>query len=123
MDTGNLYKDIPVDLPNELSECLYTSTSLRIERIVSRGHSSAPDFWYDQDTDEFVILLQGRARLRFWDQQVVDMVAGDYLLIPAHTRHRVDWTAPDSDAIWLAVHYGPGLITHQDSALPGRDPE
>ena len=79
---------------------------MRIERIVSRGHASPPDFWYDQDWHEFVLLMSGRARLELADgAPVVELEPGDWLDIKAHVRHRVDWTDPEQDTVWLAVHY------------------
>ncbi|MBN1587264.1 MAG: phosphoribosylaminoimidazole carboxylase [Candidatus Omnitrophica bacterium] len=90
----------------ELIEVLAEGKNVRIERIVSRGHASPPDFWYDQDTHEFVLLVQGEARLVFEEgPELVYLKAGDFLDIPAHRKHRVDWTLPDQDTVWLAVHY------------------
>ena len=105
MPSGNLLHPLPDDLPEEWTEVLAGSDCLRIERIVSRGHASQPDIWYDQDQDEFVVVVAGRARLQYADDRMVDLVQGDYLLIPAHCRHRVDWTDPACDTIWLAVHF------------------
>ena len=77
---------------------------MRIERIVSRGHASPPDFWYDQEQDEWVCLVQGEARLA-WDHGGVEILRpGDCLFIPAHARHRVESTSNDPPCIWLAVH-------------------
>ena len=102
----NIFNNIPEDLPDELVEILSESGKIRIERIVSRGHSSAPGQWYDQKRDEFVLLLSGEARLRFRkDDRTVDMKAGDYLIIPAHEQHRVEMTSPDENTVWLAVHF------------------
>ena len=79
---------------------------LRIERIVSTGQSSPPDFWYDQPDGEWVLLFQGEARLRFADEaETRHLKAGDFVDIAPHRRHRVEWTAPDQPTIWLAVHY------------------
>ncbi len=106
-DLKNLFQDIPSSLPTELIETIAGSDSVRIERIISRGQTSAPHAWYDQDTDEFVLLLQGRARLQFAENDVVlTLKPGDYLSIPAHQRHRVDWTDPEHDTVWLTVHHG-----------------
>jgi cupin 2 domain-containing protein len=103
---GNLFTDIPVPLPVELVETLSRSGQVRIERIVSRGHASPPDFWYDQECEEFVLLVSGGARLEFADgQPPVSLAAGDWLIIPARQRHRVAWTDPELDSVWLAVHY------------------
>jgi cupin 2 domain-containing protein len=104
MDLANLFDNVPATLPNELFETLLTAPYLRIERIVSQGHASPPDFWYDQDQHEWVLLLQGAARLRF-EEKTIELKPGDYLDIPAHTRHRVDWTTPHEPTIWLAIHY------------------
>lgn len=101
----NLFEDIPAALPQEWFQTLFGNARLKIERIVSRGHASPPDFWYDQAWDEWVLLLQGSAGLSFADTpEIVPLGPGDALLIPAHTRHRVQWTDPDQDTIWLAVH-------------------
>ncbi len=79
---------------------------LRIERIVSTGQCSPPDFWYDQPEGEWVLLLQGAARLRFADEpEARRLAAGDFVDIAPHRRHRVEWTAPGEITIWLAVHY------------------
>jgi len=103
----NLFSSVPTDLPDELIETLLQADMVRIERIVSRGHASPPGFWYDQPEHEWVIVLQGAARLRFeGEEQPVALRAGDYVNIPARRRHRVEWTTPDGPTIWLAVHYG-----------------
>ena len=103
----NLLADLPVDLPHELVETLLQHDALRIERIVSQGHSSPDGFWYDQPRHEWVLLLQGEARLRFdEDDQLVTLRPGDAINIMAHRRHRVEWTTPAEPTIWLAIHYG-----------------
>jgi len=80
--------------------------ALRIERIVSRGHSSPPGFWYDQEDNEWVLVLTGRARLRFAaDEGLIELGVGDCYEIAAHRKHRVEWTDPDQDTIWLAVFF------------------
>jgi len=104
---ANLYDDIPEALPDELFDVIASAGSVEIERIVSRGHASPAAGWYDQARDEFVLLLRGAARLEFEHGSPVDMAAGDWLNIPAHRRHRVAWTDPDRDTVWLAVHYDP----------------
>lgn len=101
----NLFKHIPPSLPTELITPLLQAGDLHIERIVSLGHASPDDFWYDQPRNEWVLLLQGRARLRFEDR-TLEMKPGNFVNIPAHTRHRVEWTTPNEPTIWLAIHYG-----------------
>ena len=105
MPTQNLYADIPEALENELFETLATGSKLRIERIVSRGQSSPAQGWYDQDNDEWVVLLQGAAVIGYPGGDVVTLGEGDYLHIPAHCRHRVQWTDPTRATVWLAIHY------------------
>jgi cupin 2 domain-containing protein len=87
-------------------DILASGSRSRIERIVSRGHASPPGFWYDQDENEWVAVLQGQARIAFEGQAPpIDLGPGDHLLIKAHQRHRVLSTAPDRDTIWLAVFF------------------
>jgi cupin 2 domain-containing protein len=79
---------------------------VRIERIVSTGQASPPGFWYDQPWTEWVLLLAGAAGLLFEDEPTPrPLKAGDYLLIPAGQRHRVEWTDATQPTVWLAVHY------------------
>lgn len=101
----NLFAGIPARLPEEHVDVLLQTGVLRIERIVSEAHATPAGEWYDQDTDEFVVLLRGSAGLRFeGEDEVCVMVPGGYLLIPAHRRHRVQWTDPAQPTVWLAVH-------------------
>jgi cupin 2 domain-containing protein len=100
----NLLSDIPHDLPAELTQTLAESSHVRIERIVSRGHVSSPGFWYDQDWPEWVTVIRGNARVQFENGETVELTAGSFLDIPAHRRHRVEWTDPNQDTIWLAIY-------------------
>jgi len=100
----NLLSSLPATLPAEITETLVQAKHVRIERIVSQGHATPPEFWYDQEQNEFVLLVQGAARLRFEDS-VVEMKPGDWIEIPAHRRHRVEWTTPEEKTVWLAVFY------------------
>jgi cupin 2 domain-containing protein len=102
---NNLFDDLRRNLPEELLTTLLGAPNVRIERIVSHGHASPEGFWYDQDQHEWVMVLKGAAMLRFEDE-AVEMQPGDFVNIPAHRRHRVEWTTPDEPTIWLAVHYG-----------------
>ncbi|WAR45574.1 cupin domain-containing protein [Methylomonas rapida] len=101
---ASVFADIPQQLPEELCQTLFRNPTVRIERILSLGHQTPAGAWYDQAESEWVILLQGQARISFADAEPVDLKPGDYLLIPAHCKHRVDWTASDQVSIWLAVH-------------------
>jgi len=102
----SLLEKVPQALPDELIEVLCSSGSVKIERIVSRGHSSPKEFWYNQETNEFVLVVQGRAGLLIdGEDDVVILEKGDYVNIGAHVKHRVAWTDPEEDTVWLAVHY------------------
>jgi cupin 2 domain-containing protein len=103
---SNLFADIPADLPQELVQTLLDAGNIRIERIVSQGQASPPGFWYDQEENEWVLLLKGAARLRFDDRpEPLQLRPGDHVNIPAHRKHRVEWTTPDEPTVWLAVFY------------------
>ncbi|MCA9032685.1 MAG: cupin domain-containing protein [Planctomycetaceae bacterium] len=100
----NIFEDLPQHLPQEVVQTLIQSADVRIERIISHGHASAPDFWYNQAQHEWVIILKGAARLQFEDG-TVEMQPGHFINIPAFKKHRVDWTTPDEPTVWLGVRY------------------
>jgi len=102
----NIFGDIPAEFPDELFKEILAGNTFKMERIVSRGHASPEGFWYDQEENEWVILLQGSAGLSFEGrEESVVLHSGDYVRIPRHLRHRVEWTDPDQETVWLAVHY------------------
>jgi cupin 2 domain-containing protein len=102
----NLLTGISDRTGGELFERLLETRSFRLERIVSTGQATPPGQWYDQERDEWVLLVSGEARLLFEDEaEARVLLPGDHILIPAHRRHRVEWTAPGSDTIWLALHF------------------
>jgi cupin 2 domain-containing protein len=102
----NIFNNIPENLPEELIQTLVKNDKIKIERIVSNGHSSPKDFWYDQNKNEWVILLKGSARILFKENlESISLSAGDYVNIPAHVLHCVEWTDPSVETIWLAVFY------------------
>jgi len=105
MKPENIFSNIPDKPEHEVFEHLAGGRQVTIERIISRGHASPATGWYDADTSEWVIVLRGEARLTFEDRTSVHLREGDYLNLPAHRKHRVDWTAPDRETVWLAVHY------------------
>ena len=107
-EAGNLFAGLPPVAAGEQVTELLALPALRIERIVSSGQASPPGFWYDQEWDEWVVLLSGTARLRFENEaEARNLVPGDYVCIPAHARHRVDWTSESHATVWLAVHFPP----------------
>jgi len=98
-------KDIDFSANKEITQILASSKDIRIERIVSSGQSTDKDYWYDQDQDEFVMLLQGKARILFDNGKEESLSAGDYLKIPAHVRHQVSFTSVEPVCIWLTVFF------------------
>lgn len=102
----NLLTNLPAALSDERVDTLLSAEGLTIERIVSLGQTSPPGFWYDEPRHEWVLVVEGAARLRFEDEpEPIELRRGDCLNIPAHRRHRVEWTQPDGPTIWLAVYY------------------
>ena len=101
--TINIF-DLPDPLPsNEVFTDLISADGVRIERIVSNGQTTPKGEWYDQDHDEWVALIQGEAVLEYENGEKLRLRAGDHLLIPAHCRHRVDFTSAKPPCIWIAV--------------------
>lgn len=105
---GNLFEGIPVRLEAERFETLLERAGLRLERIVSHGQATPEGQWFDQDGDEWVVLLSGRAVLRFNGEPPLALAPGDWVWIAAHRRHRVEWTSPAEASVWLALHLAPG---------------
>jgi len=106
MRTGNIFSDIPERVPDEEFEMLAEGRQTRIERIISDAHASPEGFWYDQDEDEWVLILKGSAGLRFEEsEETIVLNPGDWIDIPAHVKHRVEWTDPEQKTVWLAVFY------------------
>lgn len=106
-EAQNLFNDIPADLREEYFETLAEADAVRIERIVSDGHATPPGEWYDQERDEWVLLVSGGATLRFEGcSEPLVLGPGDHVLIPAGSRHRVERTDSGKKTVWLAVHYG-----------------
>jgi cupin 2 domain-containing protein len=97
--------ELPEDLPDrEVFEPLLESDRYLIERIVSTGQTTPVGEWYDQSRDEWVILLQGEAKLAYAEGHSIDLKPGDYVLIPARQKHRVEYTSENPPCVWLAIH-------------------
>ncbi|MCG3863528.1 MULTISPECIES: cupin domain-containing protein [unclassified Photobacterium] len=101
----NIFSQLPAKLDNEEFIDLLKTDSVRIERIVSQGHITPIDEWYDQSENEWVIVLEGRAEVSFTNGEIKRLEKGDHLYIPAHQKHRVSWTEPNKLTIWLAVFF------------------
>lgn len=102
MKIGNVFSHISEASEEEQFDLIAKSPNCRIDRIVSAGHSSPKGFWYDQENDEFILLLQGEAVLEFEDRTIT-LKAGDYMRIPKNCKHRVEKTSIDPVCIWLCV--------------------
>ena len=103
--TSNIFSNIPNKVPEEIFEILASGSNVKIERIISDGHKSDKDFWYNQEQNEFVIVLQGYAEIEFENDETIPLTKGNYLNIPAHKKHRVNYTSLNEKTIWLAVYY------------------
>lgn len=103
--SSSLFEHIPDDLPEELTQILAAGANVRIERILSHGQVSPPDFWYEQEETEFVVVLQGEGHIEYESGEVVRMLPGSYEVILPFTKHRVSFTSHDEATVWLAVFY------------------
>lgn len=102
----NLFSEIPDSMNGEIFEILLRNEHFKLERIISSGQASPPGEWFDQEMNEWVILLSGNARLLFEGETDAYMMRpGDYIHIPAHQRHLVEWTDPKQKTVWLALHF------------------
>lgn len=105
MNIENIFRDIPAALKTEVFENVLVHNCVRIERILSQGHTSPETGWYDQEENEWVVVLQGKGTIEFEDGSFKVLAPGDYLNIPAHQKHKVSWTDPEQVTVWLAVFY------------------
>ena len=104
----NIFSGLPAARKREAFHVLQKGKGFKIERIVSRGQATPEGKWLSSKADEWVIVLRGRTRLRFKDaREKLSLKAGDHAFIPAHTYHRVDWTHPRQQTVWLTVHSTP----------------
>ena len=106
MISSNIYSDIPKELPNELFEKIIQNGSFHLERIISKGHSTPKGKWYDQNEEEWVIVFKGSAGISIeGEAEIVVLKPGDYIHLPANLKHRVEWTDPTTETVWLALYY------------------
>ena len=101
----NLFTPVSDNGAEEIFDVILEAGGVRIERIVSRGHTSPANGWYDQDEDEWVLVLQGSGSVLFKDGGDHLLGAGEHLHIAAHRKHKVTWTDPSAATIWLAVFF------------------
>ncbi|KAB2824735.1 cupin domain-containing protein [Aliivibrio finisterrensis] len=102
---NNLFEDIPTSVPSEIFEEIVTTQNLRIERIISHGQSSPEQGWYDQDENEWVVVLSGFGVIEFEDGREVILSKGEYLHINSHEKHKVTATSLEEVTVWLAIFY------------------
>jgi len=114
---SSLFDDVPGPREQERVEVLLDRPDLRLERVISTGQATPDGIWYDQEEDEWVAIVRGRAGLRFEDETRVRILEpGDHLLISAHRRHRVEWTDATEPTIWLALHIAAREAGHRHGA-------
>jgi cupin 2 domain-containing protein len=105
---NNIYARIPEGFREEMFEDILHGGAFKLKRVVSQGQATALGQWYDQDRDEWVVLLSGSAGIRVEGQEeVMVLKPGDYVHLPAHQKHRVEWTDAKAATVWLAIYYQP----------------
>ena len=92
------------DTHSEVFEDIIRTENLLIEKIVSNGQITPEGEWYDPEVDEWILLFKGKAMLLFEHDELLEMSSGDYIMIPAHCRHRVVNTSTEPNCVWLAFH-------------------
>lgn len=101
----NIFFSLPEkQLDAEVFETLFQNSNVRLERIITTGQITPDDQWYDQEQDEWVILLKGQATLLLENEGEISLQSGDYVFIKAHQKHKVSWASPDEVCVWLALH-------------------
>ena len=107
LETSNIMEHLPKGSADEVFEVLARGQDVKIERIISKGHTSPEEGWYDQDQAEWVMVIDGAAELTFEPDQTRRLNKGDHILIPPHQKHKVSWTDPTKETVWLAVFFSP----------------
>ena len=104
MEKYNVFEELPIDKSEERFFEIFKNETIKIEKIVSNGQTSPDNFWYEQEQNEFVLLLEGFAILEFEDKEI-ELKKGDCINIKAFEKHRVKLTSLDESTIWFAVFY------------------
>jgi len=102
---ANIFSNIPSELPNEIFEDIILTDKLRVERIISNGHTSPDNGWYDQSENEWVMVLSGYGVIEYVNGDKFTLKQGDYLHIKANEKHRVIETSANETTVWLAIFY------------------
>ncbi len=98
-----LLKNIPTESKDEIFETLIEKKDIKIERIISYGQTTPEDYWYDQEQDEFVLILDGFAKIKYENGKIIELKKGSSLYIKAHEKHQVIYTS--NPTIWLAIFF------------------
>lgn len=101
----NIYQELPSHLPAECIQVLLSQSTVRIERIISQGHSTPAGEWYNQTENEWVIVLQGSGVIEYENGETITLNTGDYVYLPAHLKHRVASTIENEYTVWLAIFW------------------
>lgn len=104
-ELNNIFNSPQLNSGDEIFNSILNSDSLKIERIVSKGNTSPDEGWYEQESAEWVVVLEGEGHILYEDGREFKLKKGNHLNIPARTKHKVSWTDPNGETIWLAVHY------------------
>ena len=106
MEVKNILSDLPNIVAEEIFETLLDRNNIKIERIISFGQSSPEGYWYNQELNEWVVLLSGSATILFdGDEKEILLKPGDYIFIPAKVKHRISWTDRNQKSVWLAIFF------------------
>ncbi len=97
----NLLDNIPSTSIDEIFKTIVSNDNVKIERIISYGQTTPKDYWYDQDENEFVYIVQGKAKIKYDDGTIHILNINDSLYIQAHQKHQVIYTS--NPTIWLTV--------------------
>lgn len=100
----NIYNQPDNIKGEEIFEILQKGEGTIIEKISTIKQYSEPGQWYDQELDEWVLLLKGKAVIEIKNESLIALDEGDYIFLPAHKIHRIKQTSNNPPCIWLAVH-------------------
>ena len=114
VERGRLLDASDAPATGERAEEMVRVRNLVIEQVLS-GTVAPVD--YDQDEDEFAVVLEGAAVLDVAAERV-ELSAGDWVLLPARTPHRLLHTEPGTS--WLTVKLFRDEL--RASPRPGRRP-
>jgi cupin 2 domain-containing protein len=103
--TQNIFKTNPEKPNEEIFEIILNNKNLKLERIITNGQTTPPGEWYNQENDEWVVLIQGSALILFENEKFIILNKGDHILIPKNCKHRVQWVDSNQECIWLALHF------------------